>query len=275
MEKYKYLDDFNEENNIPFNILNYTKNELFIINNILSKNKLDNIIDTNSSNILRYIGLIYYLKKNKVSEAKEYYLMAIKLNNSDAMNSYALLLEEENKVSEAKEYYLMAINLNNSSAMNNYAFLLEEENKLEEAKKYYLMAINLNNKNSMYNYACLLEEENKIEEAKKYYLMAINLNNKNALHNYLLFFKSNIEKYIKLCKLDSNVLIVKKRKIKLLENKDIRILKNKIDNFSKIDNCNICYNENKLNIILNCFNHYVCDDCYIQLYNEKCPFCRD
>ncbi len=243
MEKYKYLDDFNEENNIPFNILNYTKNELFIINNILSKNKLDNIIDTNSSNILRYIGLIYYLKKNKVSEAKEYYLMAIKLNNSDAMNSYALLLEEENKVSEAKEYYLMAINLNNSSAMNNYAFLLEEENKLEEAKKYYLMAINLNNK--------------------------------NALHNYLLFFKSNIEKYIKLCKLDSNVLIVKKRKIKLLENKDIRILKNKIDNFSKIDNCNICYNENKLNIILNCFNHYVCDDCYIQLYNEKCPFCRD
>lgn len=94
--------------------------------------------------------------------------------------------------------------------------------------------------------------------------MVINLNCNAALYNYLLFFYLQIEKYIELCKLDSNLLIVKESKNKLLQNRDIQILKN------KIDNCNICYNENKLNS----FCHYVCDNCYIKLYNEKCPFCR-
>ncbi len=134
MEKYKYLDKFNKEYNISINILEYTHNELYIINKILSKNNLDNIIDTNNSNILNYIGLIYYWKYNKKEKAKEYYLMTIKLNHSDAMNNYAFLLTKENKIEEAKKYLLISINLNNSKAMNKYAVILEEENKIEEPK---------------------------------------------------------------------------------------------------------------------------------------------
>ncbi len=56
MEKYKYLDEFNKKYANTFDITEYTKNELYLINNII---KTNNIIETNNSNILNYIGLIY------------------------------------------------------------------------------------------------------------------------------------------------------------------------------------------------------------------------
>ncbi len=240
MQQYQYLYEFNKKYNIQFNILNYTKNELFIINNILSKNNLDNILDTNSSNILRYIGLIYYYKYNKIEGATK--------------------------------YYLMAINLNNSSAMYNYANLLKKENKIEEAKKYYLMAINLNNSDSMINYANLLIKENKIEEAKKYYFMSIQLNNITAINNYLIIEESILKQYNDLINFTSEIAINHINKIK--NNLDIIIYNNKLKYTSKIDYCNICLEDNKVNILLNCFCHYICKDCYINLYDKPCPYCK-
>ncbi len=336
MDKYKYLNEFNKNYNIQFNIFNYTKNELFIINNILSKNNLDNIIDINSSNILRYIGLIYYYKYNNKDNAQKYYLMAIELNNNFAMNNYAILLEKENKIEEAKEYYLMAINLNNSNAMNNYANLLAKENKIEEAKEYYLMAIDLNNSNamdgyanllynknkieeakkyflmaidlnnsnamndyanllykenkieeakkyflmaidlnnsySMNNYAVLLYKKNKIEEAKEYFLMAINLNNDNAMNDYNIIEKNELKKYYNLKKINNE--LTKNKIFELEKKREIIVFNNKIKNLSIKKDCDICYESDKLNILLNCFGHYICIDCYLQLYNEKCPLCR-
>ncbi len=272
MQQYQYLYEFNKKYNIQFNILNYTKNELFIINNILSKNNLDNILDTNSSNILRYIGLIYYYKYNKIEGATKYYLMAINLNNSSAMYNYANLLKKENKIEEATKYYLMAIDLNNSSAMYNYANLLKKENKIEEAKKYYLMAINLNNSDSMINYANLLIKENKIEEAKKYYFMSIQLNNITAINNYLIIEESILKQYNDLINFTSEIAINHINKIK--NNLDIIIYNNKLKYTSKIDYCNICLEDNKVNILLNCFCHYICKDCYINLYDKPCPYCK-
>jgi hypothetical protein len=52
---------------------------------------------------------------------KEYYLMAIQLNNSSAMinlgNYYYKIEEDYDKINE---YYLMALQLNNSSAKNQF-----------------------------------------------------------------------------------------------------------------------------------------------------------
>ncbi len=243
MEKYKYLYKFNKKYNICLNISEYTNNELYLINKILYKNNLDNIIETNNSNILNYIGLISYWEYNKKEEAKKYYLMAINLNNSYAMNNYALLLENENKIEEAKEYYLMAINLNNSIAMNNYANLLYMD-----------------------------DDDNKIEEAKKYYLMAINLNNHKSINDYLIAEKNILKQYIYLIELKSDIAISHINKIK--NNKDVIILSNKLKYYSKIENCNICMEENKVNVLLNCFYHYICKDCYCNLYNKPCPYCN-
>lgn len=42
----------------------------------------------------------------------------------------------------------------------------------------------------------------------------------------------------------------------------------------RIDTCPVCYEEEKECIVLNCFNHYVCSDCYIKIYESHCPVCR-
>ncbi len=269
MEKYKYLDEFNKKCHYnTFDISEYTHIELYIINKILSKNNLDNIIDTNNRNILYYIGLIYCYKFNKIEEAKLYLLKAIELNNNSAMGIYAEILIKENKVEEAKKYLLMAIKLNNSDAMNSYAILLKEENKLEEAKKYYLMAINLNNNNAMNNYGLILEEENKIEEAKLYYLKAIELNNIYAINNYKINYKNKIEQYNDLKNMTSKIAI---NYIKELE--ELNEIKYYKIADKKIDICYICYNENIEVISYKCNNnHYLCNICYTNI--EKCPYCR-
>ena len=49
----------------------------------------------------------------------KYYLMAIELNNSDAMTNLAYYYDEIKDYDNMKKYYLMAIELNNSDAMTN------------------------------------------------------------------------------------------------------------------------------------------------------------
>ncbi len=196
--------------------------------------KKDKILDTNNSNILYFISLYYLYKLNNKIKFKEYSLKAINMNNSNAMVRYAYSFKEEEKI-----YYLKAIELNNSNAMNGYAYLLENENKIEEAIYYYLKAIELNNK--------------------------------AALHNYLLINSSKLKKYLELKNIKSD--ITEKELIELNKDKDVLIFNNKLKKYSEKKVCELCY-ENKINILLNCFNDMVCTDCYKEIYDKKCPFCR-
>jgi hypothetical protein len=50
--------------------------------------------------------------------------------------------------------------------------------------------------------------------------------------------------------------------------KDIYIYNNKLKK-SKIDECGICLEENTECIMLNCFTHYICIECYIKLYKNN------
>ncbi len=46
----------------------------------------------------------------------------------------------------------------------------------------------------------------------------------------------------------------------------------KYHEFCKIDNCNICMEKNKEQILLSCYCHYICKYCYYELYNEPCTY---
>ena len=62
---------------------------------------------------------------------------------------------------------------------------------------------------------------------------------------------------------------------KLRQVKEIMIFENKKNLFTQLKNiveCGICYDV-KLNIDLSC-GHCCCVNCYPQLYNKSCPFCR-
>jgi hypothetical protein len=98
-----------------------------------------------------YYGSYYRYKKKDYELMKKYYLMAIELNISDAMNGlghYYQFIEENCDL--MKKYYLMTIELKNSEAMDNLSFHYQyTEKNYDLMKKYYLMAIELNNSNAM------------------------------------------------------------------------------------------------------------------------------
>ena len=145
--------------------INYNKSsieEYKYIENFIIKLFNDGIIEeTNESDKLLWIGNYYKLNK-KYNEMKKYYLMAIELNDSDAMFNLGHYYHQiEINYDEMKKYYLMAIKLNNSLAMNNLGYYYKEIKNYDEMKKYYLMAINLNNSNAMINLCVYYEDIEK------------------------------------------------------------------------------------------------------------------
>ena len=241
--------------------INYNKSsieEYKYIENFIIKLFNDGIIEeTNESDKLLWIGNYYKLNK-KYNEMKKYYLMAIELNDSDAMFNLGHYYHQiEINYDEMKKYYLMAIKLNNSLAMNNlgayyhiikenYCYFIKKYYEIK-MKKYYLMAIELNNSNAMNNLGHYYQHiEKNYDEMKKYYLMAIELNNKKCIEYCISnnYFNDN----------------------------DIKnnIIKLKFDIVEKIIICPITLNETNKCYITKC-NHEFSEEI---LKCETCPLCR-
>jgi len=135
--------------------------------------------------------LYQYTEKN-YNLMKKYYLMAIELNNSDAMNNLAYHYQTvEKNYDLMKKYYLMAIGINHSDAMNNLADYYENiEENYDLMKKYYLMAIELNHSYAM-NKLALYYEEN--EENDQTFVELYKYENKESIMNLFNYkFKNNI-----------------------------------------------------------------------------------
>ena len=55
----------------------------------------------------------------------------------------------------------------------------------------------------------------------------------------------------------------------------LRELINKIEDETEIqDDCMICYGENLESVKLDNCEHYLCIDCFIELVEKPCPYCR-
>ncbi len=196
---YKYsvfLDEYKKYNNntrIFFKgIYYYCRKEytkmLFLIGNI------------DESNIYTLLAL-YYCKIKDFNLMKKYLLMAVKLNNVNAMyymGYYYYHIDEDYDL--MKKYYLMAIDMDNTDAMNNlsYYYLYIEKN-YDLVKKYYLMAIELNCPNAMYSLGLYYNNiDVNFDLMKKYYIMAINFNVSSAsycLRNYCNEIEKNPKNY--------------------------------------------------------------------------------
>ncbi len=126
------------------NIVKHRHIENYIVELYNNNLKELNEIDVNK---LLWNGNYHKNIEKNYDEMKKYYLMAIELNNSSAMNNLATYYQYiEINYDEMKKYCLMAIELNNSDAMNNLGYYYQNiEKNYDEMKKYYLMAIKLNN----------------------------------------------------------------------------------------------------------------------------------
>jgi TPR repeat protein len=181
----------------------------------------------------------------------------------------------------AIKYYELATKQNSVQAMYNLGRIYYELDIPEKMKKYFLMAIEFDDDiDSMFDLSIYFQDIRDMENMKKYYLMAL---------SFIDSLKNTIGSLINDGIKDFNVFMVKEiletvvnppdyvisKLQKFKQIKEIMIFENKKKLFTQLNNiveCGICY-EVKLNINLSC-GHCCCINCYPQLFNKTCPFCR-
>jgi hypothetical protein len=144
-------------------------------------------------------------------------------------------------------------------------------NDFVNSEKYFVLSAEKGDLESMIY--LIYNSSKNIELSKKNYLMAIN----HPKFNIEKF--SRIQKFYLMEVLDSIEgplpKIIMDEKIRLKNDKDISVYKNKIQLFTRLNHiceCPICYEE-KLNIDMHC-GHCFCTDCYTKIYKKACPICR-
>ena len=241
MQVFNNISEISKKYNIIFDLPN-KKYNIYILN-VFNGNL--SFVTKNDSYLLHIAGLYYECVKIDYNKMKEYYLQAIKLKNSNAMNNLGIYYKNiEKDYDKMKEYYLQAIELKHSGAMHNLG--------------YYYQTIEID-----------------YDKMKQYYLQAIEFENSDAINNLSSYFKSNIEQlYYILISIENKNDLINNKIIELLNLPKINTFNNKI-NYSIENNiirdCSICMENNKLNICFNCM-HFVCVDCYLKL--DKCSYCK-
>lgn len=234
----------------------------------------------------------YYANKNNFNSAQKNYMIAVELNNTDAMMNLAVLLEYNGESREVIEkYYIMALNGNPRDTITAYNFadyyrtIGDEENMV----KYYNAAIEFGNDiESMMYLAKHYKKKDDSETSRNYYLKAIRngLIKKIQTHFYDYTYRGdyyrgvdsfNLVKILETASEDELPKSDCEKYIQMLAGLyfDVAIYRNKVSLFTKLNHvveCGICY-EDKLNIDLFC-GHCVCKDCYVRVYDTDCPFCR-
>lgn len=91
---------------------------------------------------------------------------------------------------EMKKYFLEAIALGNSSAMNDLAFYYQyKEIDPNKVIQYYKMAIESGNVNSCYNLGCFYHEQGDIENKVKYLTLASEKGDERAHFGLGIYFE--------------------------------------------------------------------------------------
>jgi TPR repeat protein len=94
--------------------------------------------------------------------------------------------------------------------------------------------------------------EKNYDMMKKYYMMAIDKDYSVSMRN-LGYYYRDIEKDYRMMK-----------KYEIMS---------KLKSANKEDECMVCY-ENKQMYYTSCNRHYICNECSVKLYCDKCPMCR-
>ena len=96
------------------------------------------------------------------------------------------------------------------------------------------------------------------------YLAAIEKGNEYAMNN-LTVITTPLKRY--------KLYMEKNIKYEEPKTKEIKLYENKVKYTSKELKCCVCLYTKKC-ILLGCFAHYICVDCYVELYDKPCPVCR-
>lgn len=245
----------------------------------------------------------YYLSNKKYIQAEN--MLKYNINKYNDKGSFYTLINHYEMILDTKSwiYYMMLFikkhnDIEAIDILTKYYIKNKDINMIKFYTEYgYTKYPNdirmINNKTEYYNN--ILDKDNMIkyclegiEKHKDYYSIAIlanyYYNNKeyiNMKEYYLMLIKEhNNYEYLKQLPyltqyyiLTNQTIVNVDEYLNEIENQpDIKILKTKIRKCKYHKDCDICYEENKPNIILNCCEHYTCVDCNIILGNN-CKIC--
>jgi hypothetical protein len=218
---------------------------------------------------------VYHEYSHKIEE--EYNLNTVRKMMEQTASYYD---DEMHDLINAAKYYKMAVEKKSISGMYNLGRINYELNNVTEMKKYFLMGIENNDIDCMFELSIYYQDINDMENMSKYYIMA--LDEKNSIRHYKGNFINDGERDFNMFKVKKILESiptpsesVTKKLINLRSKREIIIFENKKNLFTQLNHvveCGICY-DIRLNINLNC-GHCCCIDCYPQLFDKACPFCR-
>uniref|UniRef100_A0A6C0H5E6 RING-type domain-containing protein n=1 Tax=viral metagenome TaxID=1070528 RepID=A0A6C0H5E6_9ZZZZ len=212
--------------------------------------------------------------QNDNENAKKYYLMASEKGNDYGMyNLGKFLYEIEMDNENAKKYLLMAIEKGNNCAMNYIGSIYYDEKNYMNAEKYYLMAMEKGSIIAMTNLGILYEMKNDKNNAKMYYLMAIEKGCVNAMNN-IKRIMNELKLYYCLKKMENKNELIENEIKELKKVKKVNEYEDMLIYFGELNNikdCEICFKNDKLHLLMGCGRHEICKDCFIKV--EKCPYC--
>uniref|UniRef100_A0A6C0H6I5 RING-type domain-containing protein n=1 Tax=viral metagenome TaxID=1070528 RepID=A0A6C0H6I5_9ZZZZ len=305
---FENIEEIEKKYKIKFSdIIEYDETMVLSIFNSLEMGEEE--YDLDNSNMLVVIGLYYFHIKKDYKNAKTYYLMASEKGNYEGTHKLGYLYYNiENDRMNAKKCYLMVIEKGIEKGMYNLGYLYYKEKDYDNAKKYYLMAIEKGHVISMYNLGEIYHSvEKDYDNAKKYYLMAIEKGYVNAMNNlgslyynkkdnvnakkYWLMaiekgcanainnikrIMNEIELYFCLKEMENKNELIENEIKRLKKTKKVNEYENKLIYFGELNNiknCEICLDNDKLHLLMECGRHDICKDCFIKV--EKCPYCRN
>lgn len=240
----------------------------------------DDLLGLTNLGQMYYNKGLYYDKHHDYKNMEIAFKEATKFNHTQAMNRLGLYYDDNADNDNMLKYYMLAIEFEETSAMYNLARYYHDTLDYPNMIKYYLLGITYKDTDSCYELALHYQNIKDFDNMKKYYILSTeieiekDINNKQNLNNGIDEFNPFTLQLVLETIVNPNINILNKLH-KLKNSKQLQIYHNKIRLFTKLNNiedCSICY-ENKLHIDIYC-GHCVCIDCYPQIFDKSCPFCR-
>jgi len=230
---------------------------------------------------------------NRIHLAEPMYLDALAIDPyHDFVGNMGIMYETRFKNFDlAKKYYLMSIDEGDELSMYNLADLYYNEKNTELMVQYFELAVQHGDEASSKRLILHYHSVGDMPNFARHYYLQLAWSGDDAGADDADYWdgvdESHYSKFQK--SHNSLTLAVQLDRGETRDNPDVvRLLdslrktpqycafKNKVALFTRLNHvveCGICYDNDKVNIDIHC-GHTVCVDCYTQLYDKVCPFCR-
>ncbi len=155
------------------------------IHNLLFR---DIIQEVQNGVVMLYYGA-YYKTKGDYDRMIAYYMQAIQLGNTVAMNNLASHYDSTIEHFRAMEYRLLAIEHGNFDSLDSVVWQYVLRREHSNVVKYCLMGIQHGHAKSMHQLAAHYGRVQDYTNAKKYHLMAIECGETGAMHDLAYIYK--------------------------------------------------------------------------------------